>query len=476
MSANEQEDKVKIKLTKFWQTEENTLFWQINPYSPQNKDLYPKKAFLSLALTPKVKAEVTLDKPERLKPSGQFVSLLRKHCPSGSLLNIYRSKEGSKTIIFEIGSGGSFHYIAAEDSRPPMISLNTGDPLASVCRLTPKSCYTKKQEPSSYDLEKFTKVNFSDFLKDIELNVFSNIEKKDILETSESKAEFSVFQKESLKRLKRKLKTLKKSLTKAEGSALSEDEIKILKFKAKMLHAFSYLIKPGDYELKLDQAQTGQESITIEIDPEKSIGANIDNYFSLSKKVLKGKDINKSRVQKAKKEIQLLTDAINRFENFDLSDTEVESNLEKFGVKAEKQKPLLGSNTNTPKHYREFVTPEGNIYLVGKGPKENDLLTKSARSNDYWVHTSEVAGSHVIIPSKTIKGELSSLQLKEAGMLSIHFSKLREGCAGEVYVTKKHNIRKQKGLAPGLWLVDRSDTFFIRYQPEEIKKLLDCLK
>ena len=61
-------------------------------------------------------------------------------------------------------------------------------------------------------------------------------------------------------------------------------------------------------------------------------------------------------------------------------------------------------------------------------------------------------------------------------MLSIHFSKLRDGKAGEVYVTRKHNIRKKKGLAPGLWIVEKSETVFVRYSEKEIKDLLNRMK
>jgi hypothetical protein len=39
---------------------------------------------------------------------------------------------------------------------------------------------------------------------------------------------------------------------------------------------------------------------------------------------------------------------------------------------------------------------------------------------------------------------------------------------GEVYCTRRQYIRKQKGLAAGLWLVDKSETVLIRYSSSEL--------
>ena len=41
--------------------------------------------------------------------------------------------------------------------------------------------------------------------------------------------------------------------------------------------------------------------------------------------------------------------------------------------------------------YKTYISSTGHTILVGKGPKENDELTKSARSNDYWLHATGVS-------------------------------------------------------------------------------------
>ena len=108
--------------------------------------------------------------------------------------------------------------------------------------------------------------------------------------------------------------------------------------------------------------------------------------------------------------------------------------------------------------------------MVGKGAEENDRLVKGAAANDWWFHAVGVTGSHVIVPGRQFKGlaELPPHVLRAAGILAIHYSKLRESRAGEVYVTRKAHLRKRKGDPAGLWQVSRSGSVQIRYEPEEL--------
>ena len=54
------------------------------------------------------------------------------------------------------------------------------------------------------------------------------------------------------------------------------------------------------------------------------------------------------------------------------------------------------------------------------------ILTKAAKSNDYWLHAAGVSGSHVVIPVKAdIRDSAPSELIKEAAMLAIHFSKFK---------------------------------------------------
>lgn len=481
---SDENNAIRIRLQKFWQTEEGTLFWQINPFDGKNKSRYPKKAYLILTTSPKPQLKFSLQKPERVKPSGQFVSLLRKYMPGGNLAKVWIGKGKSSSRVLEIMSGGKVSYITLDDLRPPMISLLTSDPLTNVCRMTPKSCYTKRSDASPPDLSEFTEVPFSELLKSLEISSDDPSGETEESPTDEndemlSTNDFSKYQKESIKRLKRRFKTIKKSLDKARKSVVTAEDIRMAGEKAKLLQTYAYLVSEEDLVLRLDPSQTGSESMTIELDPDISVGENIERHFIAAKKLKRSSEVSSKQLKKLLKEYDLLQEAIQRLSNDEVSDSEIEQYLNKFGISLVKQdSSAKDKNTSSANSFfRRYETEQGFVYFVGKGPKENDLLTKSAKSNDYWVHTSEVSGSHVIIPAKTIKdGKLSPTQIKHAGILAIHFSKLREGKAGEVYLTKKHNIKKKKGLAPGLWIVEKSETIFIRYAEKEMRELLNCLK
>ena len=113
--------------------------------------------------------------------------------------------------------------------------------------------------------------------------------------------------------------------------------------------------------------------------------------------------------------------------------------------------------------------------MWGKGPRENDHLTRGAKSDDIWVHAIGTKGSHVVVPRKSLKGGVPGPETKRtAAILALHFSKMRNSRAGEVYITRRRHLRKQKGLPVGLWLVDQAETFYVRYDEEELRQVLSC--
>jgi len=112
--------------------------------------------------------------------------------------------------------------------------------------------------------------------------------------------------------------------------------------------------------------------------------------------------------------------------------------------------------------------------LVGKGAEGSDTLVKESKANDYWLHIAGSTGSHVIIPVRDLAGVSPSDELlRRAGILAVFHSKLRESFAGEVYFSRKQHIRKRKGMAAGLWQIDKAETTMIRFDQEELKLVLD---
>ena len=473
---------IKIRLIKAWQTEDGRLIWQINPYDPIDKTRFPKKLYLIISSSPKPSVTIADEKPSRIKPSGQFVSLIRKYMPSGSLIDLWLSKSKPQIKVLQIASQNQIHYISTENSRPPVINLITGSPLANVCRLTPKACYTKKQLFEEFNYQEFEKQSFEKLLKGYEKfqdeahKINTNTESENL---ASNDLESTKYQRESIKRLKRRRKTFEKTLSKSQNelNQLTPEFLAENKLKATLLQNYAYLVKPGDFSLELTPAQTGlDQKILIDLDPDKKPGSNIEAYFKENKKNLTKLSNLQKRTRKVQAELSKLNEDIMSLEAKPWDDAKIIDVLKKHGVKPSKQESKIQKSEKASVPFRKYVTDDGTVYLVGKGPKENDELTKKAKSNDHWIHTSELPGAHVIIPRASRKNRtLSREQIKRAGMLSIHFSKLREGKAGEVYVTTKHFLKKKKGLPAGMWIVEKSETTYIKYTENEIKALLDCL-
>lgn len=124
-----------------------------------------------------------------------------------------------------------------------------------------------------------------------------------------------------------------------------------------------------------------------------------------------------------------------------------------------------------PPPYREFRSSTGAAILVGRGSDRNDELTfKVARGNDLWLHTRDVPGAHVIVPTsgKPVDGET----LLDAATLAAHHSNARgEAQVDVVYVARKL-VRKPPKSAPGSVTHSGGKTIRVRMEPARLERLL----
>jgi predicted ribosome quality control (RQC) complex YloA/Tae2 family protein len=117
--------------------------------------------------------------------------------------------------------------------------------------------------------------------------------------------------------------------------------------------------------------------------------------------------------------------------------------------------------TSKPLH---FISSDGFDMYVGKNNTQNDTLTlRFAQNGDIWLHTKDIAGSHVIIRTNNVTPPDATLH--EAVNLAAYYSKGRESAQVPVdYVIKKH-VRKPNGAKPGFVIYDHHKTAYVT--PEE---------
>ena len=105
--------------------------------------------------------------------------------------------------------------------------------------------------------------------------------------------------------------------------------------------------------------------------------------------------------------------------------------------------------------YREHEK-DGWTILVGKGASDNDeLSTKIAEPQDWWLHAAEYSGSHVVVRSPDgIEPPRPVLQY--AARLAAWHSKARgSGGKVDVHLCQARDVSKPRGFRPGTVLLKR---------------------
>ena len=118
----------------------------------------------------------------------------------------------------------------------------------------------------------------------------------------------------------------------------------------------------------------------------------------------------------------------------------------------------------------EFVTDSGYKVLCGKNNVQNDLLTfKTASKLDYWFHTKNIPGSHVVMLCDG--EEPSELDFTQAAMIAATYSKASEGENVAVDYTLAKNIKKPAGSKPGFVTYSTNWTAYVTPNKDVVKLL-----
>ncbi len=114
-----------------------------------------------------------------------------------------------------------------------------------------------------------------------------------------------------------------------------------------------------------------------------------------------------------------------------------------------------------PRPFRTYRSSGGLEIWVGRGAASNDALTFHESSpRDVWLHARDAAGAHVVLRWSRDEPP-PSRDLEEAAVLAAWHSKSRGSGLVPVDWTRRKYVRKAKGGAPGLVLVQRSETVFV---------------
>lgn len=207
-------------------------------------------------------------------------------------------------------------------------------------------------------------------------------------------------------------------------------------------------------------SESGDEYINIPLNPNLPPQQNAQRYFKKYAKAKSTYMYTNRQLEDTRKELEYLESVLQLLDNCSAlrEMDEVRQELAEQGYMTLKKKRISKRNTSKkstsgkqqkmtdPLHFRS--SDDFDIY-VGKNNRQNDYLTlKFAQSNDIWLHTKNIPGSHVII--KRNGREIPDKTLEEAAMLAVWHSKAKMSTNIQVDYTTVKNVNKPSGAKPGM--------------------------
>ena len=89
---------------------------------------------------------------------------------------------------------------------------------------------------------------------------------------------------------------------------------------------------------------------------------------------------------------------------------------------------------------KECISQTGVKICVGRNAKENDALTLSADPSHYWMHVSNVPGSHVVICATDVDTDTK----RDAAALAVKYSAIPRAKKVTVDFCQLHQVRKSQ--------------------------------
>ncbi len=230
--------------------------------------------------------------------------------------------------------------------------------------------------------------------------------------------------------IEKKIKKLDVELKKLPDEAQLQVRAQTFRQYGNLILANLYQIKP--YDTKLDTWDFEGNKVSIPLPNDVKVNRLSDHYFNLAKRAqnkAKNIHIERENLQSKKSFYENILYAIKQAK----APYELELLVPKRG-KSQRKKERVKEG--------ELFWIEDYKVLVGRNSKENQALLKEAKSNDIWMHTRDIPGSHVII--RTDKQNLPDSVLQAAAKLCVDFSTDQPGNYLVDY-TKRKFVKIQEG-------------------------------
>jgi len=216
--------------------------------------------------------------------------------------------------------------------------------------------------------------------------------------------------------------------------------------------------------------EPGYPDVTIQLEPNLTPSENAQRYFKKYSKAKRSFTALQDQIKRNNDDLAYLSGVQNSVDAAaDESDiADIREELAETGFirkrafsgkqKIKKSKPIM------------FTSSDGFDIYVGKSNKQNDELTlRFAASDDIWLHTKEIPGSHVII--KANGKPVSDAAIRDGALLAAYYSKARQSSQVPVDYAFKKNVKKPNGAKPGMVIYEAYKTVYITPDESLVRRI-----
>ena len=261
----------------------------------------------------------------------------------------------------------------------------------------------------------------------------------------------------SMERVGRKLNVQKQELAAAANR-------ETLRLYGDLINAGMHLIPTGAASAELiNYYDENCAPITVPLDPALSAAANAQKYYKDYRRAQTAERMLTDRIAAGEQELVYLESV---FDNLSRAATtreldELRAELEAEGYlrrQRGKQKPP------PPMKPLTFRSDDGFTIYVGRNNLENDRLTlRVAKGSDYWLHTKNIPGSHVIV---VCEGQTPpDHTLEQAAILAATHSKAADSVQVPVDYAQARYVKKPSGAKPGMVIYTDNRTAYVNPDP-----------
>jgi predicted ribosome quality control (RQC) complex YloA/Tae2 family protein len=459
-------------IKKIWQYTKQEIIFEVNATERQDKK---KKVYLILRLNEKNPIGFVEKKTSSVSLPTVCIEIFKKYLLNSKLVQILSTDKASSYKLCFSKAGEDLCLYLHKKSMHWDFDFVINNAL-NILRYQNKHFYTKKKTFLCDGKEQWQKESILDLLfQEFErVPTASNTEK----DSSSTCVGSSEFQKEAIKRLKRRQKTILKSYSKFDVSRTTAGKILYQQSLCDYLKSISGVSLQKGKTITIPKGVLSScDAAVVGLEEEESFFDLIDRQFLILKKMKKSLEHDEKMSLAYQATINSIKEDIDKLLASSLDVEAVESLLKKNALTSKKQQPSkAGKKVKLP--YKVFIAYDGSYVFVGKSSVENDVMTKAAKGNDFWLHVTNTSGVHIVIPREHMKDKraLDKKLKTQAAILAVHYSQSKLDMQAEVCIAYRRDLTKPKGSVPGLWRVRKSDVFFVKYSQEQLQEILGGLK